>query len=68
MDILAFGGNTYSGTYAPGNNGAPSIFTVAPGGANAPAVGDNLTLATINGRHVYIQDSGNNGQYIVTSS
>ena len=65
MDTLTFNGSTYSGTYTPGNNGAPGTFTVVVG-TLAPTVGANLTLARINNRNVYIQDSANNNQYIVT--
>jgi len=65
MDTLTFNSSTYSGTYTPGNNGAPGTFTVVVG-IPAPPVGDNLTLARINNRNVYIQDSANNNQYIVT--
>ena len=65
MDTLTFNSNTYSGTYTPGNNGVPYTFTVVVR-TLSPTVGDNLTLARINNRNVYIQDSANNNQYIVT--
>ena len=65
MDTLTFNSNTYSGTYTTGNNGVPCTFTVVVG-TLAPTVGENLTLARINNRNVYIQDSANNNQYIVT--
>ena len=65
MDTLTFNSNTYSGTYTPGNNGVPCIFTVVFG-TLAPTVVANLKLARINNRNVYIQDSANNNQYIVT--
>ena len=65
MDTLTFNSNTYSGTYTTGNNGVPCTFTVVVG-TLSPTVGDNLTLARINNRNVYIQDSANNNQYIVT--
>ena len=65
MDTLTFNSNTYSGTYTTGNNGVPCTFTVVVG-TLSPTVSDNLTLARINNRNVYIQDSANNNQYIVT--
>ena len=65
MDTLTFNSNTYSGTYTTCNNGVPCTFTVVVR-TLSPTVGDNLTLARINNRNVYIQDSANNNQYIVT--
>ena len=55
MDTLTFNSNTYSGTYTPGNNGVPCTFTVVVG-TLSPTVGDNLTLARINNRNVYIPE------------